>query len=222
MHKTGILGGTFNPIHVGHLLLAEWALDALGLEEVWLLPSGESYMKSGQDVLPARERLHMTQLAAAENRRLRCVDTEVQKPGASYTCETLEQLNRENPGTAFYFILGADCLFTMERWREPERIFAACTLVAAMRGERSAEEMEQKKRELERRFGARILLLPFLQVEVSSTQVRERVAGGRSIRYLVPDSVRAYIEEKGFYSGDQKGFAEAEEKSGKGAGCQKV
>lgn len=201
MRKAGILGGTFNPIHMGHLMLAERAMDAAGLDEVWLLPSGVSYMKSGQGILPAEERLYMTQLAAAENERFRCIDKEVRKPGATYTCETLEQLKQEHPETDFYFIVGADCLFTIESWREPERIFAACTLVAAMRGDCSAKEMEQKKSELEHRFGAKIILLPFFHVEISSTQVRERVANGRSIRGLVPERVRAYIEEKGFYSG---------------------
>lgn len=201
MRKAGILGGTFNPIHMGHLMLAERAMDAVGLDEVWLLPSGISYMKSGQDILPAEERLYMTQLAAAENEHFRCIDTEVRKPGATYTCETLEQLKQEHPETDFYFIVGADCLFTIESWREPERIFAACTLVAAMRGDFSAKEMEQKKCELEHRFGVKIVLLPFFHVEISSTQVRESVAGGKSIRGLVPERVRAYIEEKGFYSG---------------------
>lgn len=201
MRKAGILGGTFNPIHMGHLMLAEQAMDAVGLDEVWLLPSGISYMKSGQDILPAEERLYMTQLAATENEYFRCIDTEVRKPGATYTCETLEQLKLEHPETDFYFIVGADCLFTIESWREPERIFAACTLVAAMRGDCSAKEMEQKKCELEHRFGAKIVLLPFFHVEISSTQIRESVAGGRSIRGLVPERVREYIEEKGFYRG---------------------
>lgn len=201
MNRAGILGGTFNPIHMGHLMLAEQAMEAVGLDEVWLLPSGVSYMKSGQDILPAEERLYMTQLAVAENVRFRCVDTEVRKPGASYTCETLEQLKQEHPETDFYFIVGADCLFSIEYWREPERIFAACTLIAAMRGERSEKEMADKKHQLEQRFGAKIILLPFFHVEISSTQIRESVACGRSIRSLVPESVCAYIEEKGFYRG---------------------
>lgn len=201
MNRTGILGGTFNPIHMGHLMLAEQAMEAVSLDEVWLLPSGVSYMKSGQDILPAEERLYMTQLAAAENMRFRCVDTEVRKEGASYTCETLEQLKQEHPETDFYFIVGADCLFSIEYWREPERIFAACTLIAAMRGERSEKEMADKKHQLEQRFGAKIILLPFFHVEISSTRIRESVACGRSIRSLVPESVCAYIEEKGFYRG---------------------
>lgn len=201
MNRAGILGGTFNPIHMGHLMLAEQAMEAVGLDEVWLLPSGVSYMKSGQDILPAEERLYMTQLAAAENVRFRCDDTEVRKPGASYTCETLEQLKQEHPETELFFIVGADCLFSIEYWREPERIFAACTLIAAMRGECSEKEMTDKKHQLEQRFGAKIILLPFFHVEISSTQIRESVACGRSIHSLVPESVCAYIEEKGFYRG---------------------
>ncbi|MGN0401088.1 MAG: nicotinate-nucleotide adenylyltransferase [Acetatifactor sp.] len=201
MLKVGILGGTFNPIHTGHLLLAEWAMDTLGLDEVWLLPSGVSYMKNGEDVLPSEERLHMTELAVSGNKRFRCLNTEAHRPGNSYTFETLEELKGANPGTEFFFITGSDCLFGIEAWREPERIFAACTLVVADRGFVTEEEMKQKQEELKKRFGARIILIKLPRIDISSTMVRRRVAEGKSIRYLVPECVLKYIDEKGFYRG---------------------
>ena len=132
MRKIGILGGTFNPIHTGHLLLAEWAMEALLLEEVWLIPTGISYRKSQTNVLPGDERLYMTRLAAGENDRLRCLDLEVRREGYTYTWETLEQLQAANPDVRFFFILGADCLFSIEHWKNPEKIFQCCALAAAV------------------------------------------------------------------------------------------
>lgn len=205
MRRIGIMGGTFNPIHIGHLMLAEWALDAVKLDEVWIVPAGMPYMKAGQHVLPGEERLRMTQLAIKDNDRFKCLDIEVRREGYTYSYETLEELRRREPESDFFFIVGADCLFTIETWKNPERIFDNCTLVAAVRGENTLPEMEQKKRELERMFCEKegrstpIILLPFLKMSISSTQIRERICRKESVRYLVPDDVLAYINEKGLY-----------------------
>lgn len=201
MHKIGILGGTFDPVHTGHLLLAEWALDSAGLDEVWLIPAGMPYKKAGRQILPGEERLHMAELAAQGNPYLRCMDTELVRDGYTYTYETLEQLCESYPENKFYFIMGADCLFSIENWRKPEVILQHATLIAAVRDAVPMEELQAKASALREKFGGEILLMPFLRFSVSSSEIRERVAEGKSIRYLVPDAVLAYIQEKGFYRG---------------------
>lgn len=199
MKKIGIMGGTFNPIHVGHLLLAEWAKETENLDEIWLIPTGCSYMKSDIQVLDAKERFNMTALAAEDNGYMRCLDIEVKRTGYTYTYETLQELKEQYPDAIFYFIFGADCLYSIENWKCPEKIFENCNIIAAIRGDASIKDMELKKKELEVRYNAKITLMNFLSIEMSSTNIRERVRMGQSIRYMVPDSVLSYIEEKGFY-----------------------
>ncbi len=200
MKKIGIMGGTFNPIHMGHLALAECALDEKGLDEIWMIPTGCSYMKQSMDVVPGEERFKMAELAVADNRRIKCLDIEVKRPGYTYSYETLEQLREEYPDCEFYFIFGADCLFAIEKWKHPERIFNSCTIIAAVRNGASVSEMEQKIAELKEKFDARITFLPFLNLEISSTDLRERIRLGKSVKYLVPDAVIDYITEKEFYT----------------------
>lgn len=199
MSRVGILGGTFNPIHAGHLMLAEWALDEIELDEVWIIPTGVSYLKKAGDIVPGEDRLRMAELAAAENERFKCLDLEIVKKGDTYSYQTLEQLCEQYPQNEFFFLVGADCLYTIEMWKRPDRIFQQCTLVAAVRNDASLSEMEAKKVELEERFHGRIILLSFLRMAISSTEIRQRIKYGRSIRYLVPDKVLSYIKEKGLY-----------------------
>ena len=204
MKKVGIMGGTFNPIHYGHLLLAEWAMDAKELDEIWFIPTGCSYMKAGKDILAPMERYAMTKQAISDNPKMKCLDLEIKREGYTYTYETMEELCREYPEHHFYFITGADCQLTIENWKYPERIFANCSMIAAVRGDATMDEMDSKRRELQEKYGADITLLPFLQLEISSTLIRERILKKQSIRYLVPEKVISYIEEKGFYGYESK------------------
>ncbi len=210
MSKIGIMGGTFNPIHIGHLMLAEYAREEMGLDEVWFIPTGVSYRKAAAardaGMPSAGERLEMTALALEGNPRFRCLDLEVKREGATYTCETLEELRENDPENTYFFLCGADCLYTIETWRSPERIFANCTLVASVRGDADLTDMTDKKKQLEEKYraqGAQIVLLPFRNLELSSTDIRNRVKKEESIRYMVPENVRFYIEKKGFYRDDR-------------------
>lgn len=202
MKKIGIMGGTFNPIHIGHLMLADCAREECSLDEVWFVPTGRSYMKSGKggpcEPL-ALERLEMTELAVKENPYFSCLDIEVLREGNTYTYETLEELNKCYPEYEFYFIFGADCLFGIENWREPGRIFDACEIIAAVREDFEVSRMQEQIALLRNKYNARIRFLSFRELAISSTEIRERVRDGKTIRYMVPQEVLRYIEEKGFY-----------------------
>lgn len=203
MSKIGIMGGSFNPIHMGHLLLAECAREEMQLSEVWFVPTGYSYMKQNNSSSShplAEERLEMTRLAVGGNPFFRCLDIEVKRQGNTYTYETLQELKKQFPEHDFYFIFGADCLYSIEHWKEPGQIFAACEIIAALRSDFEEDKMQDKIKTLRDKYSARIHFIPFREIALSSTEIRERVRFDKSIRYMVPDSVIGYIEEKGFYS----------------------
>ncbi len=212
--KIGIMGGTFNPIHVGHLTLAQTAKAVLQLDEIWFIPTGISYSKAHHNVLPGAERLKMAMLAVNElngnshnaeplEREIttvyKCLDIEIKREGYTYSYETLEQLKEEYPDYTFFFLVGADCLFSIENWKNPERFFKSCILAAALRGDMQICKMEEKKSELEMRFNANVVLFPFEPMDISSTDIRRKLSAGECVAGLVPDSVIKYIEEKGFY-----------------------
>lgn len=197
----GIMGGTFNPIHTGHLLLAQAALEEAELSEVVFLPSGISYLKAEEQVLSGERRLEMTKLAVEDNPAFTVSDMEIRRKGNTYTCDTLRQLRQEAPQNTFYFILGADCLFGMENWYRPQEIFDSCRILAAVRDTVGEEELRIQADRLRERFGADIRLLHLPRVDISSTDIRERVEKGKSIRYMVPEKVRAYILDNNLYQG---------------------
>lgn len=201
--KVGILGGTFDPIHMGHLIVAQEALDFYHLDRVILMPSGHSYFKDhreGPQVLSSRTRLEMTGLAASDNPNFSCSAIEVEREGNTYTYETLEELHRLHPDQEYYFIVGGDTIMSIRSWREPQRIFDSCVILAALReDEVSPADFEREKQALIRDFGARIRTLRIPTIGISSTDIRKRVKDKRSIHYLVPKVVEQYIIEKGLY-----------------------
>lgn len=199
--RIGILGGTFNPIHIGHLRMAECAKEALALDTVLIMPTGNSYMKNAKDILPGEIRLKMVELSTDTNPQLVPSDLEIKRNGQTYTFETLEQLHSIYPNTEFYFIVGADCLFSIERWYKPERIFEQCTLLAASRNDVPKQELIEKCQDIKARFEAKILLFDMPQMDISSTMIRNLIREGKSIRYYVTDSVYDYIYTNHFYEG---------------------
>ncbi len=194
----GVLGSAFNPPHLGHLALAQEALWQLGLSEVVLVPTGEAPHKRIADD-PGRElRLAMTRLAAADDPRFSVSTLEVDREGPSYTYETLELLARERGDTELVFVMGADAAVGLESWCEPERVVELARLAVARRAGISDAEVTAVLRSLG--VAGRATMLEMPQFGVSSSAVRERAAGGRPLRYLVPEPVARFIEEKGIYS----------------------
>ena len=204
MRKTGILGGTFDPIHIGHLVLAESARDMAELDEIRFLPSGHSYFKDhrGDPVSSPEDRLRMCELAVADNPYFTVSDMEIRRAGNSYTFETMEALRDAEPDTRFFFICGADSLLQMRSWRCPERLFASCGILAAARqGEFSMEALRREREALRREFQADITLLSMRGMQISSTELREDVRKGYSVRYRVPEPVIDYMKAHRLYHG---------------------
>jgi nicotinate-nucleotide adenylyltransferase len=194
----GILGSAFNPPHLGHLALAQEALWQLGLSEVILVPTGQAPHKRIVDD-PGRElRMAMTRLAAADDSRFSVSSLEVDREGPSYTYETLQLLAEERGETDLVFVMGADAAVGLESWREPERVVEAARLAVARRAGISDAEVAAVLRSLGAEGRATMLEMP--QFGVSSSAVRERARAGRPLRYLVPEAVARFIEEKGLYS----------------------
>ena len=199
-NRIGILGGTFNPIHNGHLKLAEAARKAEQLDKILIMPSGHSYLKSHMQVLDGQKRYEMVKLAVSDIPYLSASDMEIIRAGNTYTYETLTLLKKQYPDDIFYFIMGADNLFSIENWVKPEVIFANCIILVAVRNHMDDDCLKAKAEELKARFLADIRLLPFDAVSISSTQVRNCVLNGEPIDTLVPKKVASYIRKQHLYN----------------------
>lgn len=197
--KIGIMGGTFNPIHNGHIALAQKAYDELSLDKVLFMPSGTSYLK--QNVLPAKHRVEMVKRAIADYPQFELSLIEVNRAGNTYTYETLQQLKQENPQTTYYFIIGADSLLYMDHWKEPEIIFSLATIACTVRDEADMNVITKKGKELEEK-GADIVYLDMPAIPISSTQIRELAKAHKSIDNLVSTEVVAYMQEEHLYEED--------------------
>lgn len=196
--KIAILGGTFNPIHNGHIALAKGFAALLGLHRVLLMVTNVPPHKRAPDLAPAQDRLAMCRLAEVEEPLLSACDMELKRPGKSYTWETLTQVREQFPLSELYFITGADMFLTLEQWKHPERIFSLCTVCAAPRGEDSAAELREYAAHLQA-GGARTVVADFIPPDISSTRIRALAAERKSLDGLVPKSVEQYIWRRGLY-----------------------
>ena len=197
--KIGIMGGSFNPIHMGHLLMAQYAKEYADLDAVIFIPAGCPYMKNRVELIEGPIRLQMVKMAIEGSKAFFASDIEIKRSGNTYTYETLQELLQIFPHAEFYFIVGADSLFSLDHWVYPEKILKNCTLIAAARNGSGVDALENKRRELIERFGGEILLMDFPAVDISSTLIRERIKDGKSVRYMMPDSLADYIKTNGLY-----------------------
>ena len=189
---TGLIGGTFDPIHIAHLVMAEEALEQLRLSTVVFVPAARPPHKRGASLASFDDRIEMVRRALLGNARLSVSDVEGRRPDVSYTIDTVRMFRRERPGERLCLIVGSDSLAQLATWKSPDELLSECEFVVAPRPGFTVEQAEP-------RFRDRVRLLDMPSLDVSSSDIRERVRLGRSIRYLVPSEVEAYIREKNLY-----------------------
>lgn len=197
--RRGILGGTFDPIHTGHLILAQEVLGQLGLDEMWFVPTGEPWMKRGQRLTSQVHRKEMVELAIKGNERFKLSTLEMDRPGETYTVDTLEELRAgEMRDDEVLFIMGVDTLNSVHLWKSPKRVLELAQLVVALRPGHGALDVGSLAA-IDPTIGERLMTVRLPLIEISGTELRRRVASGESYRYLVPDAVGEYIKANGLY-----------------------
>ena len=198
--RIGLLGGTFNPPHLGHLVCAQDAWAQLGLDRVLLLPVHTPPHKEADGDPGVEHRVALCEAAVAGDERLGVSRAEADAPGRSFTVDTLSRLHDARPEDQLTFIVGGDMAASLPQWREPEAILELCSLgVAAREGVGREQVLERLDRELPGASGhVRFFDMP--RIDISSTLIRRRVAAGQPVRYLVPEAVAGYIEREGLYA----------------------
>lgn len=197
--RIGIMGGTFNPIHYGHLIIAENACSQHNLDQVIFMPTGHMPHKAYGGEAMTAHRCEMVRLAIADNANFSFSSYEVEKEDINYTYLTLEALKTMYPDAELYFILGADSLFSFESWKCPESICRQATILAAVRDSMTESKVDAQIQHLTKLYNGRIFRLDSPSFSVSSKLIRNRIQNGESIRYMLPEAVRLYIERSGLY-----------------------
>lgn len=201
--KIGIMGGTFDPIHMGHLILGEKAYEQLGLDKVLFMPCGNPpHKRNRKGRATDEQRAEMVRLAIKDNPHFELSLIEMHEEGYTYTYRTLEQLNAANPDTEYYFIIGADSLYNFDTWREPGRICQEAVLVIATRDHTPLKELDQQMELLAQKYSGNFIRLDTMNIDVSSELLRSWHKSGQSLRYYVPQPVISYIEKNDIYKGN--------------------
>ena len=196
----GVLGGTFDPIHMGHLIVAEEIRGQLDLAEVLFVPAGEPWLKTNNSISSAEHRVQMVRLAIADEPAFKLSTIEIERAGPSYTIDTIAQFNSQmGAGDKLFFILGWDNLMQLPQWREPSRLVQMCSLVAVPRVGYPSPDLNTLEAAISG-LSQGVILLHTPQIEISSSEIRSRVARGLSIHHLVPEPVEKYIREHNLYT----------------------
>ena len=191
MSRIGLMGGTFDPIHHGHLVAAEEARVAFDLERVLFIPAGQPWQKGHRSVSSGEHRLAMTRLATEDNPFFAVSTIDLDREGPTYTIDTLRAVRGGHPDGELFFITGADAISQILTWKDPDEVLALARFVAVTRPDHPIGDLRER--------GDLITILEIPALAISSTDIRARVAEGRPIRYLVPDQVRRYIDERALY-----------------------
>lgn len=201
--KIGIVGGTFYPIHKGHLMLAEYAKKEYHLDKIWFMPNKIPPHKSNASIeAMMKHRVEMVKLAIGANPDYVLQPYEVEHTDVSYSYRTLEHFRETYPRDTFYFIIGADSLFAIESWVKPERILKSCVILAAFRDGKNLEEMQRQISYLNEKYGGDIRLLHTPNTDVSSTDIRRRLRCGETVGGMVPKEVETYMKEQHLFQGE--------------------
>ena len=197
--RVGVLGGTFDPVHMGHLIIAEEAQNKLGLSEVIFIPAGDPWLKASSNITDAMVRLNMLQMALEGNPSFSIDTQEIDRPGPSFTVDTIVNLSsRLEADSEIYFIIGLDALADLAKWKQPRRLAEICYFATMKRPGYTALDLKALDVDIPG-VSERIHILDNIQVDISSSNIRQRIYSGLSIRYLVPAGTKEYIESMNLY-----------------------
>lgn len=197
MIKVGIMGGTFDPIHIGHLILAMEAINYKNLDEVWFIPTGNPNFKQDKNVTDKQKRFEMVKIATQDNKKFNVCDYEINKNGVTYSWETMKYL-RENYDYDFYFIMGEDSLMSVETWENAEDFLKNTKILACIRRQEEISKLDVKIDDLKSK-GYIVEKIPTSFIDISSTKIREKVQTNQDFRYFVPNQVFEYIVRNKLY-----------------------
>lgn len=193
------MGGTFDPIHNGHLILAEYGRTTFDLDKILFIPTGKPPHKDKASISPNNHRYNMTMLAINSNPYYLISSIEIQREGIAYTVDTIKYLKSKFAHRDFYFILGSDSLYQIHKWKDYKELLSLCNFIVAKRQDLDNNNLKAKIEELSELYGSYIYILESPFIDISSTEIRNRVKKGLSIKYLVPDPVGQYIEKNKLY-----------------------
>lgn len=197
MIKVGIMGGTFDPIHIGHLILAMEAINYKNLDEVWFIPTGNPNFKQDKNVTDKQKRFEMVKIATQDNKKFNVCDYEINKNGVTYSWETMKYL-RENYDYDFYFIMGEDSLMSVETWKNAEDFLKNTKILACIRRQEEISKLDVKINDLKSK-GYFVEKIPTSFIDISSTKIREKVQSNQDFRYFVPNQIFEYIVRNKLY-----------------------
>ena len=200
MKRYGIMGGTFNPIHLAHLYIAYEAKEQLELDSVIFIPAGNPPHKRNKHIIDSKFRLEMVKEAVKGYDGFLVSDYEIQKNGYSYTYETLQHFKSED--TELFFIAGGDSLMDIETWKKPGEVLKNCNFVIFNRGQFTKEELAIQKASIEKKYDSSIILLDIANIDISSSMIRDRLEEGRRVDFFLPSKVLNYINDNNLYQGD--------------------
>ena len=196
--KIAIMGGAFDPIHYGHLVTAQAVYDNFDVDRVVIMPLGDAPHKE-MNGAAAAQRYEMAEAAVKDNPAFAVSPMEVNRAGKTYTVDTISEIKRINPGLTIYFVMGADQIQAIETWRQPERLLKLCSIIAVTRPGFDTAHIKRTIDRVKGKYGCDIYFLEVPSLDISSTDLRERIKEGRAVKYLMPDEAEKYIDEHDLY-----------------------